>query len=283
MATGISTYDAIASLTNDIYEGSYYTLRTNNRLVRTVTVLSGTGMAPRKATIHGTSNPRAVGEGEDVTPTKFDKTLLATLTPARHADQFLITDQDLETNSDNLRAAASLELGGGFAEYVDEKLATLFTSFTGGSVGAAGSALTWAHIFQARSLMQTNKVPGPYFCAIHPLGWYDLTSSAALAGTELADAPNFQDALVETYQTATIVGGVTFVITPDIAIDSNADAIGAMYSPMALAYDERKAFNIRPQRDESREAWELNASLWFGYGVWRANMGVKITHDATAF
>jgi hypothetical protein len=240
-------------------------------------------MAPRKATLNSASNPREVSEGDDVTPTQFNKTLLATLTPARHADQFLITDQRIETDSDNVRSDASLELGGGFAEYVDTKLATLFTSLTGGSVGTAGSALTWAHIFQARSLMQTNKVPGPYFCAIHPYGWYDLVNAAAVAGTELKDAPGFQDALVETYQTASIIGGVTFVITPDIAIDSSADAIGAMYSPMALAYDERKAFNIRPQRDESREAWELNASLWFGYGVWRANMGVKITHDATAF
>jgi hypothetical protein len=282
MSTGTSRYADVSSLINDIYEGSYFTLRTNNRLVRTVSVLSGSGMAPRKATINASSNPREVSEGDDVTPTQFNKTLLATLTPARHADQFLITDQRIETDSDNVRQDASIELGGGFAEYVDTKLATLFTSLTGGAVGAGGSALTWATIFQARTLLEVNKVPGPYFCALNPYGWYDLVNAATLAGTELKDAPGFQDALVNTYFTSTIVGGVTFVVTPDIAINTNV-AIGAMYSPMALAYDERKAFNIRPQRDESREAWELNASLWFGYGVWRANMGVKITHDATAF
>lgn len=282
MATGSSKYSDVSSLINDIYEGAYFTLRTNNRLVRTVSVLNGSGMAPRKATLNASSNPREVSEGDDVTPTQFNKTLLATLTPARHADQFLITDQRIETDSDNVRQDASMELGGGFAEYVDTKIATLFTSLTGGSVGAGGSALTWANIFQARTLLEVNKVPGPYYCALNPYGWYDLVNSALTAGNELKEANIFQDALVNTYFTSTIVGGVTFVVTPDIAINTNV-AIGAMYSPMAIAYDERKAFNIRPQRDESREAWELNASLWFGYGVWRANMGVKITHDATAF
>lgn len=51
---------------------------------------------------------------------------------------------------------------------------------------------------------------------------------------------------------ASLIGGVTFVVSPNLAV-ADDNATGAMYSPLALAYDERRPFNLRPQRDESRE------------------------------
>lgn len=282
MATGQTTYSDITSLINDIYEGAVFTLSQQNLLVPTVTNFNSMGMAPRKVTTYGTANPREIPEGDDMTPTEFSRTLTTTLTPASFGDQFVLTDQRISTDSQNVRSDAAMEMGMRFANYVDEQVATNFSSLTGGTVGAAGSALTWARIFNARAILQAAKVPGPYYCALHPYGWLDLVQSTLTAGNTIMDAPQFRDRIANAYFISTIAGGITFVVTPSIAVDGDADAIGAMYSPMALAYDQRKGFGIEPERDASRRAWELNASIDFAHGVYLAPRGVQIVHDATA-
>ena len=282
MATGYNTYNPdILTLVNDIYEGALFTLRQNNLLVATVKVFHSTGMAPRKTTKYGVGNFREVAETDDVTPTEVDRALLTTLTPARYADNLPLTDIRVATDPQDVRGDFAMIMGQDAAQTVDEKVATHFGSLTGGTIGAAGSALTWANIMNARSIMQTNKIPGPYWCALHPYGWVDLVNASLTSGNAIMDAPMFRDDLIKQYFVSKIAGDVTFVITSAIAIDSSDDAVGAMYSSMALAYDERKPFNIRPQRDESREATELNSSLWFATGTWDPSRGVKITHDAT--
>lgn len=282
MATGGSRWADITSITNDIYEGALFTLRQQNLLARTVTVFRDTaGMQPRKITEYGVANPRQVAELEDVTPTRFDRNLLNTLTPHRHADMFLLSDERVATDAQNVRADAALELGASFAQDVDEQIATLFGSLTGGTIGTAAGTITWAKLIGARSLMQGLKIPGPYWCAIHPYQWAHLVTSALATGAEIANAPGFQDALVNSYFTSTILGGVTFVVTPSIAVDDEADAVGAMYSPMAMAYDERRAFSIELERDASRQGTELNASMWYAYGVWAPTRGIALVGDAT--
>lgn len=281
MTTGGTRWADITSITNDIYEGALFTLRQQNLLARTVTVFRDTaGMQPRKVTEYGQANPRQVDELEDVTPTRFDRTLLNTLTPYRHADMFLLSDQRVATDAQNVRLDGAMELGASFAQDVDEKIASLYGSLTGGTIGTAGGTITWAKLIGARSLMQGLKIPGPYWCVLHPYQWAHLVTSALATGAEIANAPGFQDALVNSFFTSTILGGVTFVVTPSIAVDGNGDAIGAMYNPMALAYDERRAFSIEPQRDASRQATELNASMWYAYGTWDPKRGIAIVGDA---
>lgn len=282
MTIGQTKWSDITSITNDIYEGALFTLRQQNVLVRTVSVFRDTaGMQPRKVTEYGTANPRAVPEGDDVAATKFDRTLKTTLTPASYADMFLLTDQRIATDGQNVRADGALELGAAFAQDVDEKIAGAFSSLTGGTIGSAGGTITWAKLIAARSLMQGLKVPGPYWCVLHPYQWNHLVQSAVATGTEIANAPNFQDALLNTYFVSSLLGGVFFAITPSITVDSSDDAVGAMYSPMALAYDERKAFMIEPERDASRQATELNASMWYAYGGWAAERGIQLVGDAS--
>lgn len=281
MTTGQSRYADISSLINDIYEGAFMTLRQQNLLVPTVSVFSGQGMNPRKNSTYGAANPRQVAEGEDVTSTQFNRTALSTLTPYRYADQFFMTDERLATDDQNLRADAALELGGAFAAYVDESIADQFASLTGGTIGSAGSTLLWDEIIKARAMMHALKIPGPYFCVLHPYQWMYLVQSATATSAEIAGAPQFQDSLINNYFVSSLVGGVTFVVTPSIDVDTNADAIGAMYNRQAIAYDERRPFNIRPERDESREGVELNASLWYAVGTWAPTRGIKLVGDAT--
>jgi hypothetical protein len=51
-----------------------------------------------------------------------------------------------------------------------------------------------------------------------------------------------------------------------------------MFSRDASAYDLRRPFRIETQRDASRGGggWELNASIVYGEGVYRAAFGVQM-------
>lgn len=281
MTTGTTLQTDITSFIQDMYEPAYITVKAQNLLVGTVRVFSDTmGMNSRKATEYGTLNPRSAGEGEDVTPTKFDRSLLATLTPGRVADQVDLTDQRITTDPQNVRADVAMEMGAATANKVDTDLASNFGSLTGGTIGTTGGTITLTSIARARAVQQVNKVPGPYYCALHPYQWLRLYESATANGATFGMAPAFQDRLVQNYFVTSLLGDVIFVVTPNIAVSSN-NATGGLYNSLALAYDERKPFNIRPQRDESREAWELNYSIWYAHGVWRANWGVQLIGLAT--
>ena len=283
MTTGQTRYADVSSLINDVYEGALTVLREQNLLVRTVrTFTDEMGLQPRKITQYGTANPRQVGEGEDVTPTKFNRTLLNTLTPAEHADQFFLTDGRINTDSENVRADAAMEFGASFAEYVDTKIASTFSSLTGGTISATGASLSWGHITAAYSRMKAAKIPGPYWCALHPYQWHDLFGTAVVAGSQMQYAPMFQDALIQSFYRSLIFGDLYFVISANVSVDSTPDATGAMYSPIAMAYDERVPFYMEPERDASRRGWELNAAMAFAYGVWVPTRGIQIISDATA-
>ena len=280
MATGQSTYADLEGLISEIYEGSLHTLQNQNVLGRTVTQFRSQGVAPRVSSKYNAANPRKAAEGADVTPTKFDPDKLSTLTIERLADQFLLTDQRLETDPANLRTEAAMAFGEGFAQTVDADIASDFAKLTGATINKAGAALTWEDIIKARAIMQNKKIVGELYCVLHPYQWLDLVLSVT-NGNELVAAPQFADSLISTYFTSTMVGGVMFVVTPSVVIDADADATGAMYHPLALAYDERKAFSIEAQRNASREAEELNAKMWYGHGIWDASRGIKIVSDAT--
>lgn len=277
MATGLTTLGLIESLQDPIRAGSLVTLRERNLLVPTVTVFRDTvGMDPRKVATRGTAKPRQVAEGEDITPTRFDKSDLSTLTPVIVRDQFLVTDQRVASERESIRDAAVMELGGAIAEYVDEVMAALFTSLTGGTIGSGGGTIGWNHIMQARAKLQQNKVMGPYFCTLGAGQWYHLAYNGGSVDSSFTRATAFADRLVNNYFQSMLIGDVTFVVTANVSGGGGGTAYGAMYSREAMAYDERKAFSIEFQRDASREATELNASLWYAAGTWRPTSGIQL-------
>lgn len=281
MTIAITQTSDITSFIQSMYEPAYFAVKAQNLLVGTVRIFSDTiGMESRKSTEYGALNPRSAAEGEDVTPTRFDRSALATLTPGRVADQVVLTDQRITTDSENVRADIALEMGAATGGKVDTDIASDFSSLTGGTVGTTGGTITLTSVARARAMQQVNKIPGPYFCVLHPYQWLRLYESATANGAAFSMAPGFQDRLVQNYFVTSLLGDVIFVVTPNLAVSGSA-ATGALYNSLALAYDERKPFNIRPQRDESKEAWELNYSIWYGHGVWRAGWGVQLLGLAT--
>lgn len=281
MASGLTRYADITALVNDIYHNALFALRERNLLAPTVMNATAGGMNPRKVTTYGTANPRAVNEGVDVAPTQFTKTLLSTITPARVADTFLLTDEDMATDPDNARNSAAMEMGAAFAEFVDQDIASQFSNLTAGTISLTGGSLTWAGVVNAHAILHASNVPGPYVCVLHPYQWADLFTQAVVSDVALTRAPAFQDRMVNNYFVSSLLGDVTFVVSSNVSVDSTPDATAGMYNRDAIIFDVRKPFSIRPQRDESREALELNASIWYETAVWRAALGVQIISDAT--
>lgn len=267
----------ISSGANNIQEAAVKTLRATNVLVRTITVFQDTmAMNPRKLYTLGAANVRALAEGEDMAATQFTKTAGATLTPARYGDQFLITDERFSSDWENVRLQASTELGEATASYVDTQIGSLFPSLTGGTLWPASGTLTWSTMFAAKARLKQLKVPEPYFCTLAEGQWYGLANNGGSVNNAFTYALDFNNDVIHKYYISSLLGGVIFSTSANLSGAGGTAAVGAMYSPLAMAYDERDAFNIEPQRDASKGAWELNSNLRFAYGTWLPTRGIQL-------
>lgn len=285
MAAGLTLYSDISARVNGLIADSLAVARMSNYLADTVLGMGAQGMMSRSVNEYNAVTFVAAGEDDDTAAQNFSKDALSTLTPTAYRARIDITDQRAETDFDMEMANASQEFGAASAKHVDNTIADQFSSVTGGTIGSAGTVITWAHITAAYAVLSNQGIPAgaPVYCALHPFQWHPLLNANTIAGASVAVAPAFQDRLVAApnFFQVPMFQGITFVITNSIDIDASDDAYGCLYVPQAFAVDTRKAFNIRPQRDESRELTELNASMWYACGVWRPGFGVAILSDAS--
>ncbi|HOM83935.1 MAG TPA: hypothetical protein PLZ94_19340 [Armatimonadota bacterium] len=276
----INTYSDIQSFVNTIFEDALFVARDNNLMSALVLNFTGQGMAPRKVQQYNQGTAKAIGESDDLTSDAFTPTALSTLTPSEVGLQFFLTDQRLESDPFGARDDAARELGLAIADKIESDLLGDLASLTGGTVGTAGSAMSWSYFFAALSRLRAQKAPRPYYCVLHPYQWHDLATAVTPAGTA-TNAPEFQNAAMRDFYVQT-VAGVQIYVTANVSIDTSDDAIGAMFSREALALDMRRAPRLEPERDASRRGWELNMTAVYAHGVWRPTWGIKIISDATA-
>lgn len=284
MTAGLTTFAQISARVNDIIEDSLAVARMANVLTPTVTQLSAMGMMDRKVNEYNAVTFVTAGEDDDTGAQQFTKDALSTLSPSIYRARVDITDARAETDFDAEIANASLELGGAASKHVDTAIAALFDDATGGTIGSgSGSTITWRYITDAYALLNNANIPAgaQVYCALHPYQWSVLLAANSIAGASVAVAPAFQDRLVAAPNFFNVpqFQGITFVITNSITVSGTA-AYGCMYVPQAFAVDTRKPFNIRPERDESRELTELNASMWYVAGTWRPGFAVTLYTNA---
>lgn len=267
----------ISSLINNIQEGSLLTLRATNLLARTVTVFTDeSGIHPRKGYDWGEMSFAAAAEGEAVTHQEFNKDLRVTLIPSRYSASLFYSDMRQRTDWENYRDNAVMEFGGAAAESIDIAIAANFPSLTGGTVGSAGGTLSWTNIVQAVAKMRQAKIPQPYYVAMGEGQWYHLLNSVINNAAAFQYASDEIGSLIRNYYITPLLGGVVFVTTPNITGGAGTAATAAIYSPLAMAYDERQQFTIEPARNANRQGWELNANMWYDTGVWAANRGIQL-------
>jgi hypothetical protein len=274
-STDISTY------IQTIYEDAMFILRENTLMPNLITVFDDkTGSADRSSSEYTSATMATIGELDDLQSQAFTPSVLATLTPAEAGGQFFLPDLRIESDPFALQSDASRELGMSMSEKMHTDTLGNFSSLTAGTVGAAGTTITWGHFFAARAQLKNAKAPMPYRCVLHEYQWYQLAKASSIAAsTSPAAAPQFTEEVTRQYYVAT-VAGVDIFTTADITVDASDDANGGMFSPMAMAMDMRRAPRLEPERDASRRGWELNMTSVYAHGVWRPATGICLTFDA---
>jgi hypothetical protein len=276
----MNTAANISSYICAIYEDAMFVARENSFMPGIVTTFSDTSneLVDRKSSTYGTANLVTIGETDDLASQTFTPAVLSTLTPAEAGAQFFLTDKRLSADPFAVRNDAAMELGQAVATKINQDLIGDMTNFTGGTVGAAGTVISWGHFFAALSQLKAQKAPGPYAAVLHTYQWHVLAKAAAVAST-VTNAPQFQDEVMRRWYVGT-AAGVDIFTTSDITIDGSGDAIGGMFSRQALALDARRAPRLEPERDASRRGWELNETVVYAHGVWRPLFGIKMVFDA---
>jgi len=275
MTTGISQVSSLNSLFANIYEDAVFAIHEQTIATRLVKYYSdGRGDQTRNLATFPSITPTAIGETDDMSnPTVFGKTSLSTLTPSEIGAQALITDRMRETYSaQDIREGAAMELSKGAADKMDADIFAAGVSFTGGSVGATGSAMTWGYLYAAVANLRAAGVPRPYYAVLHPNSWEPLMEAAAVGAT-VTNAPQFQDEVMRNFYVGNVPGLDGIFYSANIKKVGN-DAFNLVFNPWALAFDLRKPITIEPERDASKRAWELNMSAMYAAGVWRPLWGV---------
>lgn len=274
--TQVSDIQSPTDYIQKIYEDAMFVARDNELMSNLVTNLSGQGIAPRVSSEYSSASISAINDDDDLTSQSFKPSVLSTLTPSEVGAQYLVTDQRMESDPMGVMAASAQELGFAIANKIETDLIGNFSSFTGGTAGVAGSALTWGRFFAAVAQLRAQNAPGPYYAVLHPYQWHDLSKEAAVSGMQ--NTPQFGDAVMQNRVVAR-AAGVTIFESSNIT--AGTAAVAGVFAPMALALDIRRAPRIERERDASRRADEINLSAVYAHGVWRPKFGVKLIADAS--
>ena len=278
----ISTVSSVTStLINDIIEDALFVLREVTIMPALVTNYTGQGTSVRRVPIFGQASATEVAEGVDFSAaTELTKTQQASFTPKTEMVQYILTDERVETDPDNVQSAAAMEMGGALGEEVDKDLLALFSGFSSDKGPGAGNTATIADAGAAISVLRNNKVREALSAVWHPYHWHDLwTELGQPAATYdfLGDVAN--QALREFFVSNWM--GIGHFISANISVDGSDDAVSGVFGRSALALDTRRRPTAEVERDASLRAFELNLHMWYAVGELRDNHGMAYTADAS--
>ena len=272
----------ITSFINTVFEAAILVARENNIMTGLVRTFNDrTGVATRQNSQYGGMTINQIAETDDLVGQAFTPSSIATLTPAEYGGQYFFTDTLVESDPFNVRQDAAQDMGEALATDVDTKLFSDFTSFTGGSVGASGSAITWSYVYAMEALLRAQKAPYPYFFACTPYQWKILKAASVVSGTRTNASEDFMNSMRRSMFFVHQEGGIFMYVSANL-YTSGTDAVAGLWSRDALGYDVRRAPRMEPERDASRRGTELNLTMLYGHGVWRPTFGVQGTFDNTA-
>jgi hypothetical protein len=271
----------IAAFVQTVYERSMLMIRENTLATGLVTVYTDrSGTAARSNSEYGTASIGNIGETDDLTSQAFTPSVLSTLTPAEAGGQFFVTDLRRETDPNAVLADAETELGMATADKVDRDIFSNFSSLTGGTVGASGTAITWGYFGAMLARLTAQKAPRPYVFVCHPFQWHALAKAVGPANERTNTPEYLMEEVARNFYVRTY-SGVDIFVTSNVPL-SSTDAYCAMFSRQAIAYDLRRAARLEPERDASRRGYELNMTIVYGHGIWRPKFGIQGIFDATA-
>jgi len=276
----MNTYSDIQSYVLQIFEDAMFVAREQNVMAGIVTTFTDqNGDNTRTNSNHGTATINALAETDDLTSQAFTPSTYQSLTPGEFGGQYFLNDRRVDNDPFGVRNDAAQELGMAMAAKVERDLIGDFPNFTGGTLGAGGSLMTWGRVFAAEAILNTAQAPGRYKMVLSPYQWFALGTAASIVGAA-KNAPNFQDSVQRNMQPETFsIGNIDFILSANVGVGTAQ--VAGMFATPALALDTRRAPRLEPERDASRRGWELNMTAVYAHGVWRPEWGVKITADSS--
>lgn len=275
----LNTAADIAAFVNPVFDDALFIARDANVIAATITNFGDLqGTAPRKLQQYGSVTIENIGDSDDLSSQSFKPAAVNTLTPLEYGAQFFVTDMREESDPFGARADAARELGLGIAQSVELNLITSFSSLTtNGTIGGSGSLITYSAFYAMVSRLRQAKAPMPYTCVMGANHWFQL-GKAASVGATVTNAPAYQNQVADSWFVGN-VSGVNVYVSANFGT-TNTTTI-AMYNQAALGLDIRRAPRLEPERDASRRGLELNMSMLYAYGAWRAEWGVQGIFDNT--
>lgn len=274
-----SRYEDIKTLVANVYELALLTAQEGNVIAQLSTVFNDNqGLAPRVYGQYSGGTFASIAGTVDMSAQTFSASAGGTITPSTYGQQISLTVNRIKSDPAGAQRDAGQYLGETAAAHIDTNLAGLLDDFTGGTAGTAGGTLTWANIFYAQAILRGNKVYGRYSVVLHPLQWYYLTSASSGVPT-LMQSEDIKNRFMSGFYQASL-DNMDFFVDANIAAGT---AYGGMFAKPAIALDMRQPFTINPQWDASYAgvgAWELNASMVYGFGVYRPTYGVTLVGKA---
>ena len=264
----------ISGFVNTVFEAALLVARDNNFMPSTVRGFNDrTGLALRKNSQYGGATMNQIAETDDLVGQAFTPANISTLTPVEFGAQYFMTDSRVESDPFSVRSDAAQDLGEAMATKIETSLMGHFDEFTAGTIGAAGSLITWSYVMAMETALRIQKAPYPYSLVVSPAQWFQLGKAASVASTSANNTPeSLREAVNSTFFVRQAAGVSIFVSTNVETTSTNAYA--GMYSRDALGFDLRRAPRLEPERDASRRGTELNLSAVFAHGVWRPAYGV---------
>lgn len=280
----INTWSDISSLAPTILEDAYFIVREAGIMQNFVRVFSDArGGNLRLGHAYNSVTATTLAETDDLTSSALTPSAANTLTPARIGAQFFITDLRRDSEApETIMADAARELGFAAADKLNGDLVGDMASLTGGTIGAAGTAITWGYlaaaIAQARNANKNLSVP--LVVVIHGYQAAVLAKAASVAGATVVTTPATNDLITAKgmAQAFSYMGVPIYQVFN--AVDTNVDFTGGVFPKEAIALDWRKAIYIESERDSSRAGTELNMNAVYAHGVWRPELGIKLIFDA---
>jgi len=281
----INTFSDLGAIAQTVQDDAIFVIRETYQMQNLVTVLSDmSGGNTRTGYEYNQGTAKDVGESDDLASEAFAPAADQVLTPSEIGLQFFITDLRAESEApEMILTDAARELAFAAGDKVETDILSNFSSLTGGTVGAAGTVITWGYVAAAIARARNaNKSTGkPLAAVIHGYQAAVLAKTASVAG-----ATPLVDGIADDVNRGGMVGVFRFMGVPIYQVfadpDSGVDFRGAVFPREALALDWRRPIRIEAERDASRRGVELNMSAVYAHGVWRPARGVQMVFDAAA-
>lgn len=234
-------------------------------------------------------------EGVDMVGAQAMEDTNVRFTPAEVGAQILVTDKVVRDDQEDVIRAAGRILGDAMVSKREQDLAGQLDDATN-NMGGTGSTLTLGHLAAAWadlsgvSLANGGPAPKPYVAVHHPFVLLDLVDVFTPTAPNMTVLPlpavggGLAEEVLRNYMVGRVVGMNVFE-TANISRDSTPDAKGGVFAMGrggGLVLVTAKEWDVKPERDESLRATELNIVGEYAVGEYLPSWIVELFSDATA-